>query len=80
MLNSRTPGEKRRKVMVPKYPNVRVRLSHRDGNAFAIMGAVDKALKKAGCPEAERDTFLDEARSGDYDHLLKVCMLWVQVD
>jgi len=33
----------------------------------------------AGIGKEERDAFMDEAMSGDYDHLLQTCMKWVSV-
>ena len=62
-----------------KYPNVTVTLVGEDGNAFAILGAVSRALKKADVPKPEINQFMDEAESGDYDHLLQTCMKWVDV-
>lgn len=63
----------------PKYPKIVVKLVGGDGNAFAILGKVSKALRAAGVPQAERDEFMAEATSGDYDHLLQICMKWVEV-
>lgn len=63
-----------------KYPNVNVRLVGEDGNAFAILGRVQKALTKAGVSKEERKEFFDEATSGDYDDLLQTCMKWVDVE
>ena len=62
-----------------KYPDIRVALSEVDGNAFSVMGAVRKALKRAGVEQAEVDGFTAEATAGDYDHLLRTCMRWVNV-
>jgi hypothetical protein len=62
-----------------KYPNIEVTLTGEDGNAFAILGAVRLALRKAGVSSDEIRTFIDEATSGDYDHLLATCMEWVNV-
>lgn len=62
-----------------KYPNVSVKLTGRDGNAFAILGRVQKALKRAGASKEEVDEFIEEATSGDYDHLLRTCVKWVEV-
>jgi len=62
-----------------KYPNVHVQLVGQDGNAFAVMGACAKAARKAGVPKNEIDEFFKEATSGDYDHLLGVCMQWFDV-
>ncbi|MCK9597643.1 MAG: hypothetical protein M0R06_01305 [Sphaerochaeta sp.] len=66
--------------MEPKYPNVKVKLSGEDGNAFAILGRVTGAMKRAGIDKAERDLFMEEAMAGDYDNLLQVCMKWVEVE
>ena len=62
-----------------KYPEVEVELVGQDGNAFAIMGAVSKALKRADVPKDEVDECLKEMTSGDYDHLLQTAMRWVNV-
>jgi len=62
-----------------KYPNVKVRLTGTDSNAFSIMGKVSQALRSAGVPKDERDAFMNEAMSGDYDHLLQTAMRWVDV-
>ena len=60
----------------PKYPDVHVQLTGTDGNAFALMGKVTKALKRAGHGEHVA-AFRMEAMTGDYDNLLRVCMSWV---
>jgi len=65
--------------MSTKYPKIKVRLTDRDGNAFAILGRVMRALEKAGVDKAERDAFMAEATSSDYDHLLQTVMAWVEV-
>ncbi len=62
-----------------KYPDVEVQLSGEGGNAFSVMGAVRKALKRAGVSQIEVEAFNKEAMSGDYDHLLQTCMKWVTV-
>lgn len=65
--------------MSPKFPHVEVQLSGQDGNAFYILGVVQKALKRAGEHEAAAE-FFTEATSGDYDHLLQTAMAYVMVD
>lgn len=62
-----------------KYPEIEVELVGNDGNAFAIMGAVSKALKRAKVSEAEVNQYMAESMSGDYDNLLRVAMAWVTV-
>lgn len=59
--------------------DVTVQLVGRDGNAFAIMAAVTRALRTAGASQHDIDDFLAEATSGDYDHLLATCAEWVDV-
>ena len=56
-----------------------VRLVGNDGNAFAIMGTVAKALRKAGADEEYITQYKDESMSGDYNHLLRVAMKYVEV-
>ena len=46
-------------------------LSGPQGNAYYILGAVDKALKDNGCAQAERDEYHKLATSGDYVALLE---------
>ena len=60
-------------------PDVTVQLIGEDGNAFAIIGRVRKALKRAGHADLAAK-FLEEATSGDYDHLLQICMKYVNVE
>ena len=62
-----------------RYPKIQVQLVGTDGNAFSIMGAVAKALRRAYVPKAEIDAFYAEATSGDYDNLLGTAMKWVDV-
>lgn len=62
-----------------KYPDVEVQLSGEDGNAFAIIGRVSSALRRARVPSKEISEFTDEAMSGDYDNVLQTCMKWVTV-
>ena len=62
-----------------KYPNVKVKLTGSDGNAFAILTKVKTAMRKAKIPQEEINAFLREAMAGDYDHLLQVCMNYVDV-
>jgi len=62
-----------------KYPDVEVQFSGEDGNAFNLVGLALRALRSAGVDKAERDVFVAEATSGDYDHLLRTCMEWVNV-
>lgn len=62
-----------------KYPNVKVKFVGQDGNAFAMLGRVQKAMRKAGCTKEQFEEFYDEATSGDYDNVLQTCMKYVEV-
>lgn len=59
-----------------KYPNIHVRLVGADSNAFNILGLCRRAARKGGLSETEIETFFDEAKSGDYNHLLATCLKW----
>lgn len=71
-----------------RHPDITVQLIGRNGNAGAIMCAVVDAIRSAGregdLTAAETRTsiseFRAEAMSGDYDHLLRTCMRWVNVE
>jgi hypothetical protein len=63
-----------------KYPTVYVDLYDIDSNAFAIMGAVTKAMRREGISKEERDAYFAEATSGDYNHLLATTTNWVNVE
>lgn len=60
-----------------KHPEVTVKDFGRDGNAFAIMGQVTSAMRRAKVAKEEIDAFRTEAMNGDYDNLLATCMKWV---
>ena len=63
--------------MKPKT-DIHVRLVGEDGNAFAILGRVSKALREGDRADLV-DSYLTEARAGDYDNLLQVTMQYVEV-
>lgn len=62
----------------PRF-NITVKLVGRDGNAFAILGSMQAALRKAGATPEEIAEFMDEATASDYDHLLATCMEWAAI-
>lgn len=64
---------------MPKYPEITVRLTGENGNAFNILGICLRAMRRAGLNQKERDAFQAEAISGNYDHLLATCMKWFEV-
>ena len=62
----------------PLYP-VTVKLIGEDGNAFAIISRVSKALRKAGYKNVAEE-FMAEAMKGDYNHVLQTVMKYVEVE
>jgi hypothetical protein len=62
------------------HPEITVQLTGIDGNAFAVIGTVTRALRRAGVSKEERDQSTKEAMSGDYDNVLATCFKWVEVD
>lgn len=64
----------------PLFPDVEVKLTGEDGNAFFTIARVKTAMKLSGkCEKADIQSFQAEAMSGDYDHVLQTCMKWVTV-
>ena len=57
-----------------------VELVGHDGNAFAIMGKVSKALYNEGADKEYIDKYKEEAMSGDYNNLLVVSMEYVDFE
>lgn len=57
----------------PERP-VECSLVGEDGNAFAIVGRMLRALRRAGASPEYRAAYMRDATSGGYDHLLAVTM------
>lgn len=51
--------------------------SSMNGNAFSIISAVSKALKREGYSREVIDKYKEKAKSGDYDYLIRVSMEYV---
>ena len=64
--------------MATKF-DVDVQLTGTDGNAFALMAKVTRGIREGGGTKQDENEFMNEAMSGDYDHLLRTCMEWVNV-
>ena len=59
---------------------MKVRLIGEDGNAFAILGRVCDALRRAGYGNDFIRAYKDEATSGDYNHLLNTTAATVEIE
>ncbi len=64
------------KTVVVKKP--KCRLTGKDGNAFMILGLVQRALKEAGQPE-NAEKFIEEATRGDYNNIFRVAAKYVLI-
>ena len=64
---------------MPKYPAIKAKLIGQDGNAFAIIGTVQQALRKGNAPQSDIDEFVVEAMSGDYNNVITTALKWVTV-
>lgn len=56
-----------------------VQLTNEDGNAFAILGRVRRAILRSNHPELA-EQFVVEATAGEYYHLLATCLRYVTVE
>ena len=75
---SQPPTETATEISQTPLTAVTVQLSGTDGNAFAILATVRRALVRAG----HRDLvtrFVEEATAGSYDDLLTTCCIYVHV-
>ena len=59
---------------------VKVKLIGEDGNAFAIMAKVKKALREAGFSGDFIRIFEQQCMAGNYDDLLQTVMSYVEVE
>jgi hypothetical protein len=69
---------KRKTDVKVKLTDMKVKLIGENGNAFYILGATSKALKKAGYLQ-EAEDYMAEAMSGDYNHLLSTTAEYVEI-
>lgn len=59
--------------------NIKVKMIGEDGNAFAIMGRVIKALKEGGRADLVEE-YKKEAMSSDYANLLRVTDEYIVIE
>ena len=64
---------------LPPLTDAVVQLTNEDGNAFAILGRVRRAILSSDHPELA-EQFVVEAPSGEYYHLLATCLRYVTVE
>lgn len=66
--------------MQPKFPQVCVKLVGEDDNAFAILGKVQQAMRRAKIAKSGIDAYIEQAMQADYDHLPRLTMNTVTVE
>ena len=62
-----------------QYPDVTVQLTGQDGNAFAIIGAVQREIRRVRGPEAAETYSKEAMQSESYDALLRHAVRTVNV-
>lgn len=63
-----------------KYPDITVNIIGQNGNAFYILGICQRAMEQAKCTQQEIDAFNEEAKLGDYNHLLATVTNYFDVE
>jgi len=63
----------------PIHPDITIQLTGKNGNAMVIIASVTRALRQNGYGDQAKE-FVQEARSGDYNHVLQTAMKWVNVE
>lgn len=58
----------------------RIKLVGEDGNAFSILGRAQQAMRRAKVDKEVIKEYMDEAQSGDYNHLLATTMNYLICD
>lgn len=66
--------------MSDSITGIKVQILGNDGNAFAILGKVQKVMIDNGVSSKIIYEYVDEATSGDYNHLLKTTMKYVDIE
>jgi len=49
-----------------------------DGNAFSIMGYVQRAMKEVNLKETEMQKYRNDAMSSDYNNLLRISQIIIE--
>ena len=49
-----------------------------NGNAYALMGYTQRAMKENGFSEIDIKKMIADATSDDYDNLIRVCDSWIE--
>jgi len=64
----------------PKHPDVTVKLTGEDGNAFSIISRVSNGLRRAGYRDSAEEVKRKLFECQDYDSVLQMTMEYVEVE
>jgi hypothetical protein len=56
-----------------------VKLVGTNGNSVALIAKARESLRKSGMSSQEIKEFVDDAMSGDYDHVLRTIMKYCEI-
>ena len=65
---------------LPKYPEITIQMTGEDGNGMLIVSRAARLLMHNEVDREEVDAFRAEALGGDYDHLLRTIMRWMNTE
>jgi hypothetical protein len=63
-----------------KYPDITIQLSEIEDNAYAILAACHKAMRRCEISKEEIALFDKEAHADDYEHLIATVYAWFNVE
>lgn len=66
-------------MMTETKTKIEVQLTGTDGNVFALLGKVGKALRRGGFPELEKELTSRVFAASSYDEALQLMMEYVEV-
>ncbi len=69
-----------KKKITPRFPTIKVDLAGTEGSSFAVLARCKQAMKNAGAAPKMQRQFIREATRSDYDRLLRIAMVWFDVE
>jgi len=81
MAKNKTPKRKNAVTITTcKYPDIVVHLIGATGDMWSVVGQVRRAMMNANVPDDTIAVFVREATAGNYNHMIRVCMAWVNIE
>ena len=65
---------------MPLFPTIKVDLAGTEGSSFAVLARCKQAMKNASAAPKMQRQFIREATRSDYDRLLRIAMVWFDVE